>query len=493
MAELNKQATSLPYRYFDQAKRVEKSRLRKCALWLLPIVMLWFFSLPGCAEQSSAAKKGSSARIDSPLAAAPYEFKPDHFVLMFSGNWSGRLGPCGCAEKMLGGLDRRSVILNAVPVSSRLLLDTGQLIEKHGLQAQFKLETFLLGLKELRYDAIGLTAAELTMKEAIGLPSDQLPPIVSTGLSPKSQKKFGTVPSFEKTLKLNGHQRHCLVLATGDNNPISAIGKTLQAKGLDPRKPSDDQLVIVLLASHSEKKLQALRKIRAVDLVVMSGDTDQPELTKETQSHLTVLTTGHLGKYIAAIELPTDPKAHRDDITLRVVPIEEYFTKDQKIVDLIEGYLDQLRFEDLVADEEKLPRLPLDDDNFFIGSKTCGECHEAPYAKWLDVRHHNAMQTLIEQDRHQDPECVRCHSVGMAYETGFRSMEATPELAGVGCEMCHGPGGNHITNTELEFKTTFTACAQCHDSENDPHFAEHYSEKFKNIKHWQNKPRPNWH
>lgn len=514
MAESNKRVNSLARRYFNwraaNQSAVKNSHVRRWALLLLPIVALWLFPQAGCGSQTLRGDKAPPAKIASPVKADQSvllpdtsRFKPDHFVLMFSGNWSGRLGPCGCAEKMLGGLDRRSAILNAVPQPSRLLLDTGQLIEKSGLQAQFKLETFLLGLKQLRYDAIGLTAQELIMKEAIGFLPDQLPPVISTGLSPVLHKKFGTVPVFEKTLELNGHHRHCLVLAMADSDtsskvfspidPIEAIRKTLLAQGLEPNNPSEDRLVIVLLASQSEKLLQGLRQIRGVDLVVMSGHTDQPELTKETQSHLAVLTTGHLGKYLAAIELPVDPQAHRDSISLQAIPIEEHFTKDAKIVELIEGYLDQLRFENLVADEDKLPRFPLEEDNFFVGTETCGNCHEGAYAKWLDVRHSHALQTLIEQDRQADPECVRCHSVGMFYESGFRSMESTPDLGGVGCEMCHGPGGNHITNTEQEFKVTFTACAQCHDSENDPHFAEHYAEKFQKIKHWQDKPRSAWH
>jgi hypothetical protein len=468
--------------------RCSSSHLRQSG-FSLPLMLAGILLLFSC-DVSGGAKTATADKTKESVSAQKPVFKQGHFVLMFSGNWSGSLGPCGCAEKMLGGLDRRSAILNAIPAPSRLLLDTGRLIEKSGLQAQFKLETFLLGLKRLRYDAIGLTAQELAMKEALGLSSDEVPMVIATGVTSDAQKKFKTVPSFEKTLQLDGHKRRCLVLSAG---PIDAIRQTLITEKFDPNKPSEKCLIIVLMASNSEQQLEALRQIPAIDLVVMSGPTDQPKCIKESQSHLTVVTTGHLGKYIAAIELPVDPNAHGDRINFQAIAVEEHFAKDPKIVELFDALLYRLEIEDLVADEDKLARHPLDEDNFFVGSDTCKRCHEVAYEKWQDVPHSHAMQTLIKVGRHVDPECVRCHSVGMEYESGYRSMAKTPEMAGVGCEMCHGPGENHIGDTDKPFKMTFKSCVDCHDPENDPHFAEDYQKKFQKIKHWKSTYRSAWH
>ena len=509
MVELNNNP-----RRWDQSFRLFLNnglRYKRTAVCLVVCVMflLMYACLPAKTARTdvgaelSSAKKGPQTSDTSQTASINHRFKPEHFVLMFTGNWEGHLGPCGCAEQMLGGIDRRSRILNGIARDKRLLLDTGRLIKTNSLQAQLKLETFLLSMQKLGYDAIGLTYDELVMKDALGIAPDTTPPVVASNLTPEATKAYSTIRSFEKTLHWEKHQRRCLVLALSEMGPeeqnpatsesIQAIRATRSAENIDPQKPSDQRLVIVLMASASEEILASLRAIRAVDLVVKSGYTDKPELIRESQSHLTVLTTGHLGKYLAVIELPVDPQAHRDEISFQAIAIEEHFPKDAGIVDLIQDYLDQLEFENLVADEQKLPRRPLDEGNFFVGSKLCMDCHEEAYEKWQSVPHSHALETLVGVKREFDPECVQCHSVGMHYESGFRSLEATPDLAGVGCEMCHGPGANHISNTEKDFKVTFTACAQCHDPENDPHFLEKSDQKFQTIKHWSEKPRSSWH
>ncbi len=48
------------------------------------------------------------------------------------------------------------------------------------------------------------------------------------------------------------------------------------------------------------------------------------------------------------------------------------------------------------------------------------------------------------KDYTKDAQCLACHTVGYGKPGGFKDVETTPELAGVGCEMCHGPGGTYI-------------------------------------------------
>ncbi|HEX7579139.1 MAG TPA: cytochrome c family protein, partial [Thermoanaerobaculia bacterium] len=56
-----------------------------------------------------------------------------------------------------------------------------------------------------------------------------------------------------------------------------------------------------------------------------------------------------------------------------------------------------------------------------------------------------------------DPVCLACHTTGYGKPGGFVSLASTPELAGVQCEMCHGPGGTytqkeHMSLTNKEYK-----------------------------------------
>ena len=53
----------------------------------------------------------------------------DVLTVFLTGNELGALQPCGCSGGQLGGLDRRSAVLNSVPASKRLIVDTGSFVE----------------------------------------------------------------------------------------------------------------------------------------------------------------------------------------------------------------------------------------------------------------------------------------------------------------------------------------------------------------------------
>lgn len=119
----------------------------------------------------------------------------------------------------------------------------------------------------------------------------------------------------------------------------------------------------------------------------------------------------------------------------------------------------------------------------YVGVKACGVCHKAEYADWQRSAHGKTMELLVagkrggpkhkagldpdkdytkEQNQPDKYKCFRCHTTGYKKEGGFVSVEATPELAGVGCEACHGPGSDfrEIHKMKmLEFKRTETRAA----------------------------------
>jgi hypothetical protein len=114
----------------------------------------------------------------------------------------------------------------------------------------------------------------------------------------------------------------------------------------------------------------------------------------------------------------------------------------------------------------------------YAGSYVCGACHEDKHAEWAETRHAGAYETL-KSIHMEDPKygCVACHTVGYGLPTGFRDAAATPQLEGVQCENCHGPGGQHIANTEdVSLRPVITiaaeVCGGCHTDVHHPTYEE---------------------
>jgi hypothetical protein len=86
-----------------------------------------------------------------------------------------------------------------------------------------------------------------------------------------------------------------------------------------------------------------------------------------------------------------------------------------------------------------------------------------------------------QQDYTEVDGCLVCHTTGYGMVGGFVSMEETPEMAGVTCEACHGPGGmyvetvmdaddptfrtNEARDAGLVYPPTARVCRKCHNED----------------------------
>lgn len=106
-------------------------------------------------------------------------------------------------------------------------------------------------------------------------------------------------------------------------------------------------------------------------------------------------------------------------------------------------------------------------DHAFVGTKDCKKCHIKQWKSWSETKMANAFETLKpgvvadrktelgldpDMDYTADENCVRCHVTGFGAEGGFTSEADTPELVGVGCEMCHGAGGTFTQDGYMTLK-----------------------------------------
>ena len=78
-----------------------------------------------------------------------------------------------------------------------------------------------------------------------------------------------------------------------------------------------------------------------------------------------------------------------------------------------------------------------------LGADACKSCHKSEHKAWRSDPHAAAMQTLGEGDRER-VACVSCHATAAASGPLPAGLDGYRTSEGVGCEACHGPGGDHI-------------------------------------------------
>lgn len=146
----------------------------------------------------------------------------------------------------------------------------------------------------------------------------------------------------------------------------------------------------------------------------------------------------------------------------------------------------------------------------YVGALKCdGSCHDPWYLAWSETPHARTYDLLKpkkradakkkagldpEKDYTGDPTCLRCHTTGYKQAGGFKGPDAKkptrkedpdePNIAAVGCEMCHTVmGGAMVRYVMKEEKEKFTrtgteavgqrfdyenACKRCHLHPNSP-------------------------
>jgi peroxiredoxin len=120
----------------------------------------------------------------------------------------------------------------------------------------------------------------------------------------------------------------------------------------------------------------------------------------------------------------------------------------------------------------------------FVGAGACRDCHRREYEQWSRTPHAAAFAVLLREGRGSDRNCSPCHTTGTGMKGGFGDEPATGgPMTNVQCEVCHGPGDDHVkAPADLKKATIYGitdqcsfciiqgVCATCHDQKNDPDF-----------------------
>jgi hypothetical protein len=472
------------------------------------------------AKAKAAPAKGPAKPVD-PVAANGKIFEgwtTPKLALVLTGEQDGYFEPCGCQgrENQLGGMARRDTFIKQLekqgwPV---LPLDVGGLVNRFGRQAEIKFQITADAMNAMGYKAIGFGPKDLRLpaESLVAVTSGENCPFVSANVN-----------LFDLTQPLRiveaGGKRIGITSVLGDkyqaeiNNDQLTLGPAQAAieKVLPKLKAQKCDLLILLAHATPSESEQLAKRFPDFDIVVTAGGAEEPpHLLKHIDGQKTLFVeVGHKGKYAIVLGLYDNAK---QPWRYQRVPLDARFPDAPEMQKLMVAYQDQLEqdgFNGLGLRLKTHPRAtkPGDPSGQFVGSAACGQCHKTAYGIWSKSKHAQATQSLATATppRLHDPECLSCHVTGWSpqefypFAAGFTSMTETPQLAGNGCENCHGPGGGHVaaeagknlvlrdqlrqamrlTKATVELNT----CVKCHDGDNDPHFAGHFDNYWPKIEH----------
>ena len=195
-------------------------------------------------------------------------------VLLYGGEQSGRVGPCGCEEHPVGGLPRtagyRDALRKANPGVPDLLLNPGRFYSSQlgeqvrlGEQARSANRWMRQGLDAIGWDAVNVTCRDLPGAAADGFPAGAL----STNLRVDGMPSHRLLTAGPWTVAVLGVGPDCLDYMQPEGlqvlDPLEAVA------ALAPTLEAD---LVVVLVSDLSGRVEALAGLDGVDVVLEAGD-----------------------------------------------------------------------------------------------------------------------------------------------------------------------------------------------------------------------------
>jgi hypothetical protein len=224
--------------------------------------------------------------------------------------------------------------------------------------------------------------------------------------------------------------------------------------------------VVVLLAHMSRGESTRLAEsLKGVDVVVQGHDGQAIRKIRRW-GEAYVVQSAAKGLHVGVAYATIGPDGRVSDLSNAQVGLDTRFADDAGIAKLFAQYdID-------IAEREKIAPASADASVVsYAGAEVCQRCHAQIQEKWKLSRHAHAFEVLTAQNRQFDRDCTPCHTTGFAQPGGFSTAAATPTLAGVQCEACHGNAAAHAQDpTKRTRVVARSTCRDCHTAEQTPDF-----------------------
>ncbi|MBE7558344.1 hypothetical protein HS125_05135 [bacterium] len=413
--------------------------------------------------------------------------------IVASGGTAGLLESCNCVSDRRGGLPQRAEILRQMRQkrAALLLLDLGGNCPGTDLAQKAAADLGFRAMQQMAYDTVlvGMDDLMLGLPSLVSASDRSSPPFVIANL----RRTWGNFGPFWETRRIvergglwfgiTGAARSPisdLSLPFALDDPVAAITREVEAL-----RPEVD-VVVVLSDALAPDDNEELAAIPGVDLIVARREAILPPSERKTTVPLVGYDSegkslGRIGvekvegrlRFGAPQLFPVSSEGPEvAEIRLLVDEYHESALADPKYAATARGFL-------LSQPQEK------DKENPYLGHEACIPCHTAEYQQWKATPHARAYATLVQNRVQYQSNCVVCHVTGFGRVDGFHVKLPGDPLAGVQCEACHGPGGNHTINpTKENIRLSDRAlCEVCHVESQSPKFKDHFEEYWRKAVH----------
>jgi hypothetical protein len=207
----------------------------------------------------------------------------------------------------------------------------------------------------------------------------------------------------------------------------------------------------------TERKLEIGRRLREIQTRLdQGGDAKDLAALKKDKQALEAELSG----------LPeAKPPAQGSFFRFQSVEVKEKLGTDKAVAGHIAAYYQLVNEHNKQAFKDLLPAPVAEKQSGYAGLEACTSCHQAERKFWDQTAHAGAYATLSTQHKEFNLDCVSCHVTGYS-KPGGSTVTHVDKLKDVQCEVCHGPGSQHVASPEDKAyykKPSESACAtECH-------------------------------
>ena len=414
----------------------------------------------------------------------------ESLLIVFSGEETGNLEPCGCYEGQIGGISKRYTVIDSFRKKKDVILPVslGDLPKSSGRQEEIKMEIFCRALGEMDYILHNLGEKDIEIGPQL---INYLSHTSKTVLLSSNVQLVASFPAkinqyVLKECFVSGHTLKIAFLgilskSLLNNYVLEYINVKEPIQALKPLvKQLQEEANLIVLLSHASlsESIEIAKFFPEIGLIITGHNIEEPTDSITYINNTPVVSPGIEGKYVGIAKYSIN-NAVVERKSVEVISLESKYKDSLEMLSLLKEYQQILADEDLLS---KIPQIPLSNDLSYVGGATCGICHKIVYEHWRKTTHSTSYSTLVNKGYQYDPECIKCHTTGNGYVSGFLNYEKNSSLINIGCESCHGAGSRHIKYvTETYGVTDESDCVICHESEHSPKFQ--YNEYWKKIKH----------